>query len=57
MFKSCVSLNGVVNMLVNCKRCNRPLKNLKNQEIGFGKICLAKHNEELTKIIKDAEMS
>jgi len=41
-------------MFETCQRCNRKLKNPKNKELGFGKICLIKHQEELKQIVKDA---
>ena len=34
-------------MSYSCLRCNRPLKNKKSQEAGYGPVCLAKKNAEL----------
>lgn len=30
-----------------CQKCHRALKNPKSREVGFGPVCLKKHNTEL----------
>ncbi|WP_048155311.1 DUF6011 domain-containing protein [Methanosarcina sp. Kolksee] len=36
----------------HCKRCNRALKNPKAQSIGYGAVCLKKHQAEAEQELK-----
>lgn len=39
----------------NCKRCNRALKNTKAQSIGYGAVCLKKHQAEAQQLLKTGQ--
>lgn len=36
----------------NCKRCNKPLKTVRNIDIGFGPVCKKKHDEAEAEFLK-----
>lgn len=42
-----ILLQGDPNVIIDCKRCGRPLRDTKSKRLGYGPVCYAKSNGKL----------